>query len=66
MGIEFRESTFVLSPKAITSVEKGQVYNINMGFSGLKEGKDGQEYAFFLGDTVLVGEVCTMCLLLLF
>lgn len=62
MGIEFRESTLLVGPKTTLTAKKGQVYNINMGFSGLAnaESKDneGKTYAFFIGDTVLVNEVC--------
>lgn len=58
MGIEFREGSMVLNAKNENVVEKGMVFNINVGFSNLenKETKDsnGKKYALFLGDTVLV------------
>ena len=38
------------------------VFNINAGFSGLvndnAEDSEGKNYALFIGDTVLVNEVC--------
>ena len=40
----------------------GMVFNINAGFSGLvndnAEDSEGKNYALFIGDTVLVNEVC--------
>ena len=40
----------------------GMVINLNVGFSGLKNSdakdKEGRSYALFIGDTVLVNEVC--------
>lgn len=61
MGIEFRESSLMIAPKTSTSVKKGQVYNICVGLSGLKnkEGvdKESKIYALYVGDTVLVNDV---------
>lgn len=61
MGIEFRESTLLIGPKTTLTAKKGQVYNVNMGFSNItnSEAKDdeGKTYAFFIGDTVIVNEV---------
>ena len=61
MGIEFRESSLLIGPKTTLSAKKGQVFNINMGFTNLKnsEAKDTESktYAFFVGDTVVVNEV---------
>ena len=38
------------------------VFNVNLGFAGLSnraaEESSGKTYALFVGDTVLVGEVC--------
>lgn len=62
MGIEFRESSLMIAPKTTASVQKGQVYNLCVGLSGLtnKEGsnKETKVYALYVGDTVLVNEVC--------
>ncbi len=39
----------------------GMVFNLNVGFSGLKNSdakdKEGKTYALFVGDTVVVNEV---------
>lgn len=63
MGIEFRESSLMIAPKTTSSVKKGQVYNLCIGLSGLKnkEGtdKESKVYALYVGDTVLVNEVST-------
>lgn len=60
MGIEFRESSLVIGPKTTLKAIKNQIYNVNIGFSGLKnsEGKDkeSKEYALFIGDTVVVND----------
>lgn len=62
MGIEFRESSLMIAPKTTASVQKGQVYNLCIGLSGLKnkEGTDKESkiYALYVGDTVLVNDVC--------
>lgn len=61
MGIEFRESSLLVGPKTTSAAKKGQVYNVNLGFSDLtnSEAKDseGKKYALFIGDTVVVNEV---------
>lgn len=62
MGIEFRENSLMIAPKTTASVQKGQVYNLCVGLSGLtnKEAsnKETKVYALYVGDTVLVNEVC--------
>ena len=61
MGIEFRESTLLIGPKNNVLAKRGQVFNINLGFSNLTnpDAKDDESktYAFFVGDTVVVNEV---------
>ncbi|RZF37506.1 hypothetical protein LSTR_LSTR017215 [Laodelphax striatellus] len=61
MGIEFREGSLLIGPKTQFVVRKGQVYNLNVGLSGLvnkaAEDKEGKNYALFVGDTVVVNEV---------
>ncbi|KAG1714064.1 FACT complex subunit spt16 [Nymphon striatum] len=60
MGIEFRESTLLIGPKTTSSIRRGMVFNVSIGFSDLKnkEGSDNQSktYALFVGDTVLVND----------
>jgi len=52
----------MIAPKTTASVQKGQVYNLCIGLSGLKnkEGtdKESKVYALYVGDTVLVNDVC--------
>lgn len=60
IGIEFRESSLMIAPKTTASVKKGQVYNLCVGLSGLKN-KDGSDkeskvYALYVGDTILVND----------
>lgn len=58
MGIEFREGSLMIAPKCNLTVNKGMVFNINLGFSNLTnstaEEEEGKTYAIFIGDTVLV------------
>jgi len=64
MGIEFRESSLLIGPKTMAILKKGMVFNVNLGFAGLSnldaQEKEGKNYALFLGDTVVVNEVCTI------
>ena len=43
----------------------GMVFNVNLGFSGLTNSAAVDEadknYALFVGDTVVVQEVCSLC-----
>ncbi|KAI0080592.1 FACT complex subunit SPT16 [Panus rudis PR-1116 ss-1] len=52
MGMEFRDSTFLLSGKNSRKLKKDMVFNLALGFSGLEE--DGKKYALHLVDTVQV------------
>ncbi|XP_022662771.1 FACT complex subunit spt16-like [Varroa jacobsoni] len=59
MGIEFRESSLSIAPKANAVAKKGMIFNVCVGLSSLenKEGKgDTKKYALFVGDTVVVVE----------
>jgi nucleosome binding factor SPN SPT16 subunit len=59
-GIEFRESSLLLSPKCQLPIRKGMLFNVNIGLAGLTnpEAQDtaGKTYSLFIGDTVLVAE----------
>ena len=61
MGIEFRESSLIISNKSHIPALKGMVFNINVGFADLDnpsaKDDEGKKYALFLGDTVVVNEV---------
>lgn len=60
MGIEFRENSLVIGPKCTALIQKGMVFNINVGLSNISNkdasDKEGKIYALFVGDTVLVNE----------
>ncbi|CAH0557604.1 unnamed protein product [Brassicogethes aeneus] len=60
MGIEFKESSLILTGKTTAVLKKGMVFNVNLGFSNLKNkdssDKQSATYALFLGDTVIVNE----------
>lgn len=57
-GIEFRESALLIGPKNTAVAKKGQVYNVNLGFSDLSNpDSNSKKYALFIGDTVVVNEV---------
>ncbi|KAK0543166.1 FACT complex subunit spt16 [Tilletia horrida] len=56
MGIEFRDSAFLISPKGGRKIQPNMVYSIAVGFSELDDPKKkGQKYALSLIDTVRVG-----------
>lgn len=60
MGIEFKENSLVIGPKATVKAKKGMVFNVNLGFNNLENkdasDKEGKTYALFIGDTVTVNE----------
>lgn len=60
MGIEFKESSLIIGPKTTVAAKKGMVFNLNVGLSNLTNkdasDKEGQTYALFIGDTVVVNE----------
>lgn len=60
MGIEFRENSLVIGPKCSAIVQKGMIFNVNVGISNIENkdssDKEGKSYALFIGDTVLVNE----------
>ena len=61
IGVEFRDSSCVISPKCNTVIEKGMTINVNVGLSDLKNESAtddaGKKYALFIGDTYVVNEV---------
>lgn len=60
MGIDFRESSLLISPKTEETARKGMVFNINIGCSDLtnRDTKDAKnkKYAISIADTVLVND----------
>ncbi|KAK7590876.1 hypothetical protein V9T40_002489 [Parthenolecanium corni] len=68
-GIEFRETSLTISGKTTACARKSQVYNLNVGLSGLvnnsAESKELKNYSLFVGDTVIVNENAPVTLLTL-
>ncbi len=66
LGIEFREASLVIGPKCTAVVAKGMTFNVNVGFSDLKNDaasdEAGKVYALFIGDTVQVADVRYSCI----
>ncbi|EUC64952.1 SPT16-general chromatin factor (subunit of the heterodimeric FACT complex), putative [Rhizoctonia solani AG-3 Rhs1AP] len=61
MGIEYRDSSYLLSPKNARQVKAGMIFNLSIGFSDLED-KDGNKYAMLVSDTVKVGQEKAVCL----
>ncbi|CAN8065323.1 unnamed protein product [Agarophyton chilense] len=53
MGIEFRDSSFVLNAKNETKVEKGMVFNVSVGVQNVLDPDNGN-YSVLIADTVYV------------
>ncbi|KAF9001953.1 FACT complex subunit SPT16 [Cyathus striatus] len=53
MGIEFRDSAYLLSPKNGRTLKKDMIFNLGLGFTDLMDGS--QKYSLHLVDTVKVG-----------
>lgn len=54
IGVEFRDSTYVLSAKNGRRLKNNMVFNLALGFSDLQD-EGGKKYALHLVDTVRVG-----------
>lgn len=57
IGIEFRESQFLISPKNARVLNAGQLINLTLGFQNLSNKSSDSKnttYAVFLGDTIQV------------
>ncbi|RXW24869.1 hypothetical protein EST38_g943 [Candolleomyces aberdarensis] len=53
MGMEFRDATYVLSPKNSRALKANMTLNLGLGFSDLTD-SNGQKYALHLVDTVRI------------
>ncbi|KIP09266.1 hypothetical protein PHLGIDRAFT_103069 [Phlebiopsis gigantea 11061_1 CR5-6] len=60
MGLEFRDSAYLLSAKNARKLKSGMVFNLALGFQDLEEG--GKKYALHLVDTVQVTADKAICL----
>ena len=60
IGLEFREAALLITPKNKTRVRKGMVFNLAIGLSNLRNSQvsdsSSKNYAYFIGDTVLVND----------
>ena len=57
IGIEFRDSSYLLSPKNTRTIEPDMTFNLSMGFAGLPDpNHSGKTYSLLLIDTVRVNE----------
>ncbi|KIJ60617.1 hypothetical protein HYDPIDRAFT_32041 [Hydnomerulius pinastri MD-312] len=54
IGVEFRDSAYLLSAKNARQLKTGMVFNLSLGFSDLVD-ESGKKYALHLVDTVRVG-----------
>jgi len=58
MGLEFRESLFVLGPKSSREIKEGMIFNVAVGFSGIQnpDATDSKDkvYALLVIDTIQV------------
>lgn len=55
IGLEFRDSTFILNAKNETrKIQSGDCFNISCGFNNLKDSKTGKIYALQQADTVFL------------
>ncbi|ETW85685.1 hypothetical protein HETIRDRAFT_424855 [Heterobasidion irregulare TC 32-1] len=61
MGMEFRDSAYLLSPKNGRQLKANMVFNLSLGFQDLEDG-DKKKYALQLVDTVKVGHDKAICL----
>ncbi|EGN96171.1 hypothetical protein SERLA73DRAFT_94229 [Serpula lacrymans var. lacrymans S7.3] len=55
MGVEFRDSAYLLSPKNSRRLKPDMIFNLAIGFSDLED-ESGKKYALHLVDTVRVGQ----------
>lgn len=56
MGIEFRDSSFILNPKNQRKVTKDEVFSVTLGFQGLTNEETKKPYSLLLSDTIQVTE----------
>ncbi|EJD05718.1 FACT complex subunit SPT16 [Fomitiporia mediterranea MF3/22] len=61
MGMEFRDSQYLLSPKCNRNLKSNMIFNLALGFTDLEDG-DGQKYSMLLTDTVKVDHEKGICL----
>ncbi|KAF9821701.1 hypothetical protein IEO21_00547 [Rhodonia placenta] len=60
MGMEFRDSSYLLSPKNGKTLRSNMVFNLVLGFTDLEDG--GKKYALQLVDTIQISNDKATCL----
>ncbi|KAH9930997.1 FACT complex subunit SPT16 [Fomitopsis serialis] len=60
MGMEFRDSQYLLSAKNVRKLHSGMIFNLALGFTGLEH--DGKKYSLQLVDAVQVSNEKAVCL----
>ncbi|KAG8901329.1 FACT complex subunit spt16 [Tulasnella sp. 403] len=61
MGLEFRDSSYVLSSKNSRVLKTGMVFNLMLAFTDIV-GEDSKKYSLLLTDTIRVGDDKGVCL----
>ncbi|WEJ94943.1 FACT complex subunit spt16 [Yamadazyma tenuis] len=56
MGIEFRDSSFLLNAKSNRKIQKNQIFSLAIGFNDLTNETTKHPYALLLNDTIQVTE----------
>lgn len=57
IGLEFRDSGYILSPKSTLNIQRDMTFSLSLGFSGLADpNKKGSTYAVLLIDTIRVND----------
>ena len=66
MGLEFRESDYVINAKNVRELKKGMIFNLSVGLQELDNPEatnpKGKIYALLICDTVEIGEEGAKCL----
>ncbi|KAF8275222.1 FACT complex subunit SPT16 [Lactarius quietus] len=60
-GMEFRDSTYLLSPKNGRQLKANMVFSLSLGFQDLED-QDHKRYALQINDTVKVGQDKGICI----
>ncbi|KAI0057097.1 FACT complex subunit SPT16 [Artomyces pyxidatus] len=61
MGLEFRDSSYLLSPKNGRQLKANMIFNLSIGFQDLED-EDNKKYALQIMDTVKIGHDKAICI----
>ncbi|PVG03034.1 FACT complex subunit SPT16 [Serendipita vermifera] len=62
MGLEFKESAYVISAKNSRVLRSNMVFNVSLGFQDVRETEKSPPYTIHIADTVKVGQERGVCL----